>query len=68
MKIEEAIVYILTSGRRGMTTTQIADSINEQRLCQRREGRLVSCAQVYAVVSHNPEVFTREGGLIHLLM
>lgn len=68
MKIEEAIVYILASSRRGMTTTQIADSINEQRLHQRRDGRPVSCAQVYAVVCHNPEIFAKDGGLIRLLM
>ncbi len=68
MKIEEAIVYILTSGRRGMTTAQIADSINEQRLYQRRDGHPVSSARVYTVVCHNPEVFTKEGELLHLLM
>ena len=32
MKIEEAIVYCLTTSNRGMRTEQIADMINRQRL------------------------------------
>ena len=68
MKIEEAIVYVLASSRRGMTTAQIADSINEQQLHQSRDGRPVSSARVYAIICHYPDVFTKDGGLIHLLM
>lgn len=32
MRIEEAIVYVIASRNGGMTTDQIADAINRQRL------------------------------------
>ena len=68
MKINEAIVYILASCRRGMAAGQLADVINAERLHVRRDGNPVSCSHVYAAVCRSPEVFTKEGGLIRLLM
>lgn len=41
MKIEEAILYCLTSQNRGMRTEQIAEMINRQRLHIRRMGNLL---------------------------
>ena len=50
MKIEEAIVYCLTSSNRGMRTDQIADMINRQRLHLRKDGQPVTSKQIYAVI------------------
>ncbi len=50
MKIEEAIVYCLTSSGRGMRTEQIADMINRQRLYVRKDGNPVTSAQVYRII------------------
>ena len=50
MKIEEAIVYCLTTSNRGMRTEQIADMINRQRLHLRKDGQPVTSKQVFAVM------------------
>ena len=42
MKIEEAIVYVLVKQNGGMTTDQIADAINRQRLHGRTVFRTAS--------------------------
>ena len=42
MKIEEAILYCLTSQNRGMRTEQIAEMINRQRLHIRKDGQPVN--------------------------
>ena len=39
MKIEEAIVYVMVQRNGGMTTDQIAESINRQRLHLRKDGK-----------------------------
>ena len=39
MRLEEAIVYVIVKRNGGMTTDQIADSINRLRLYLRRDGR-----------------------------
>lgn len=68
MRIEEAIVYVLSSSNRGMRTEQIAEAINRQQLHVRRDGQPVTGAQVYVVVMHNSGTFVKSDGLIRLLM
>ena len=46
MKIEEAIVYVIVKRNGGMTTEQIAEAINRQRLYKRKDGQLVTSQQV----------------------
>ena len=64
MKIEEAIVYSLTTSNRGMRTEQIADMINRQRLHLRKDGLPVTSQQVYAVICRFPQVFVKSEGRI----
>lgn len=68
MKLEEAIVYVLSNYGRGMRTEQIARVINEEGLYTRWDNELVSSKQVYAVVMSHPEMFTKSEGLIRLLI
>lgn len=68
MKIEEAIVYVMVQRNGGMTTDQIADAINRQRLHLRKDGRPVTGKQVYATICRFPEMFTKEAGRIMLLI
>lgn len=68
MKIEEAIVYVIVKRNGGMTTEQIAEAINRQRLYKRKDGQLVTSQQVYAVICHYPSMFTKEAGRIMLLI
>ena len=59
MKIEEAIVYVMVQRNGGMTTDQIADAINRQRLHLRKDGQPVTGKQVYATICRFPEMFTK---------
>lgn len=68
MKIEEAIVFVMVQRNGGMTTHQIADAINRQRLHIRKDGKPVTSAQVYAVICRLPEMFTKEAGRIMLMI
>ena len=68
MRLEEAMVYVLASSGRGMTTSGLAESINRQRLHLRADGRPVTDRQVYAVVCRNRAVFVNEAGRIWLAM
>ena len=68
MKIEEAIVYCLTTSNRGMRTEQIADMINCQRLHLRKDGQPVTSKQVFAVIMRYPDVFCESTGRIMLMI
>lgn len=68
MRIDEAIVYALVQRNGGMTTDQIAESINRQKLHIRKDGKPVLSAQVYAIICKTPQMFTKEGGKIMLMI
>ena len=68
MKIEEAILYCLSTSGRGMRTEQIADMINSRALHIRRDGKPVTPQQVYAVVCHYTDIFVKAEGRIMLLI
>ena len=68
MKIEEAILYCLTSQNCGMRTEQIAEIINRQRLYIRKDGQPVTSNQVYAVVCRYPSMFVKAEGRIMLMI
>lgn len=68
MKIEEAIVYALTTSGGGLTVERLVDRINRDRLHIRKDGQPVTLAQVYAVVMSHPETFVKSEGRIRLLM
>lgn len=68
MKIEEAIVYVLTKRNGGLTTDQIAETINRLGLHIRKDNQPVTSKQVYAVICRFPEVFTKEAGRIMLMI
>lgn len=68
MKIEEAIVYVLTKRNGGMTTDQIAETINRSGLHIRKDKQPVTSKQVYAIICRFPEIFTKEAGRIMLMM
>ena len=68
MKIEEAIVYCLTTCNRGMRTEQIADMINRRHLHLRKDGQPVTSKQVYAVICKYGSIFCKSEGRIMLMM
>lgn len=66
LKLEDAIVYVLAMSGRGMTTSEIADAINHNKLHIRADGNFVSDKQVYAAICRNPTIFAKESGRILL--
>jgi hypothetical protein len=68
MRIEEAIVYLLSTEGCGMTTETLAEQINLRRLHLRRDGQPVTSNQVYAVTMRFPEMFVKDGRLIRLMV
>lgn len=68
MKLEEAMIYCLSREERGLNVPQITFLINRHRLHVRKDGKPVSEAQVWACYFRNRNIFTWEGGIIHLLM
>lgn len=68
MKLEEAMVYLMSSNGYGMTCDQLADAINRHHLHHRRDGQPVTGRQVFAVACRFPQIFSREEGRIRLMM
>ena len=68
MRIEEAIVWLLSTEGRGMTAETLAEQINLRRLHRRRDGQPVGMNQIWAVVFRNPEMFVRDGKLIRSMV
>lgn len=68
MKIEEAILYVLSRRNGGLKTDQIADIINRDRLYVCKDGHPVSSAFVYRTIMQFPEVFVVTEGRIFLLI
>ncbi len=68
MKLEEAIVLILSSANHGMKTEAIAKEVNERGLYQRWDKAPVTGKQVYACIMAHPDTFVKSEGLIRLMM
>ena len=68
MRIEEAIVWLLSTEGRGMTAETLAEQINLRRLHRRRDWQPVGSSQVWEVVGRNPEMLVRDGKLIRLMV
>lgn len=68
MRLEEAILYVLVNAGMGLSTTAIAEVINQLELHVRKDGKPVTDTQVYACVRRNPSTFVKEGGIIHVVM
>lgn len=68
MRIEEAIVWLLSTEGYGMTAETLAEQINLRRLHRRRDGQPVGTNQIWAVVFRNTDMFVRDGKLIRLMV
>lgn len=67
-RIEEAMIYILTNEGRGLTVPHIVALINRHKLYVKKDGSSVTEAHVWRTIFVNPQIFVREGTIIHLLM
>ena len=68
MKIEEAVVYLLSTAGCGMSTDTLAREINLRELHLRKDGKPVTSEQVYACCMRYKEMFVKDGRLIRLMV
>ena len=68
MRVEEAMVWLLSTEGHGMTAETLAEQINLRRLHRRKDGQPVNTSQIWAVVFRYPEMFVRDGRLIRLMV
>lgn len=68
MKIEEGVVFLLSTSGHGMTTDTLAREINLQELHLRKDGKPVTSEQVYACCMRYKEMFVKDGKLIRLMV
>ena len=68
MRIEEALVWLLSTEGHGLTAETLAEQINLRRLHRRKDGQPVNTSQIWAVVFRYPEMFVRDGRLIRLMV
>lgn len=68
MKVEEAMVWLLSTEGHGMTAETLAEQINLRRLHRRKDGQPVNTSQIWAVVFRYPDMFVRDGRLIRLMV
>ena len=66
MKLEEAIVFLLTDAGHGMKMEQLAREINERGLYTRWDRAPVFERQIWAVVLSHLETFCKSDGRIRL--
>lgn len=68
MRIEEAIVYVLSEHNGGLKTEQIAEIINRRKIHVRKDGQPVSSAQMFRVVCLYPDTLVKTNGRIMLMI
>lgn len=66
MTLHEAIVQVLQSANRAMTTQQIAEELNRNKTYQKRDGSEITEFQIYSRTRRYPDLFVRDGNSIKL--
>lgn len=67
MTLHEAIERVLQDNGKPMTTSEIAEIINNNRLYMRRDNLPIQATQIAARVGNYPNLFTRDNGKIKLV-
>lgn len=67
MTLHEAILIVLRNEGRPMTTREIADVVNRQKLYERGDKEDVPASQISARVNHYLNIFQKVDGKIGLL-
>lgn len=66
MFFHEAIVKILEENDRMMTTTEIANAVNDTKYYTRKDGSMVTPFQIHGRTKNYPQLFTRDGSRVGL--
>ena len=66
MTLHEAIIQVLKSANRVMTTQEIADELNRTKAYQKRDGSLISAFQIHGRTRNYPQLFDRDSSWVSL--
>jgi len=66
MTLHEAIVQVLKEAGRPMTTQEIADVLNRNKLYQKRDGSDISAFQIHGRTKNYSNLFDRNGSIVSL--
>ena len=66
MTLHEAIVQVLKSANRAMTTQQIANELNKTKAYQKRDGSAITDFQIHGRTRKYPHLFDRDGSKVSL--
>lgn len=67
MTLHEAIEQVLQTKGKPMSTTEIAEIINDQQLYVRKDNIPIQATQIAARIGNYPNLFTRDNGKINLI-
>jgi hypothetical protein len=66
MTLHEAIIQVLKTAGRPMSTTEIADKLNHNGLYRKRDGSAISAFQIHGRTSNYSHLFDRDGSMVSL--
>lgn len=67
MTLHEVIVELLKEKGHSMTTTDIADALNENKCYLKKDGSAISPYQIHGRIKNYPNLFRREGSTVFLI-
>ena len=66
MTLHEAIIQVLKTAGRPMSTTEIADKLNHNGLYRKRDGSAISAFQIHGRTRKYSHLFDRDGSMVSL--
>jgi len=66
MTLHEAIVKVLQSKKRAMSTQEIADELNKNKLYQKKDKSIIEAFQIHGRTRNYPHLFDRNGSMVSL--
>lgn len=67
MTLHEAIEKLLLQNGRSMTTTEIANELNNLKWYKKRDGSTISPFQIHGRTKNYPSIFIRNGSTVSLV-
>lgn len=60
MTLHEAIILVISSAKRPLTSSEIADEVNRKRLYIKGDGSFVEPSQIMARINKYPHLFQKD--------
>lgn len=67
MKLHDAIIQVLVNEKRSMSTKEIAEKLNENKLYVKKDNSEITDFQIHGRTKNYPKLFNREGSIVSLI-